>query len=231
MGKDVYFNTPSGDFEILLSEGEVRNCYFVQAYEAGEEVSVNFKITLAEDSHLNLVVISLSGRSIINNITAEISGTHSECNLSGMYLVDGSRLVENNIILNHSVAESSSNQLFKGIIDEKGVSKFYGLIKVAPDSQKIEAYQANHNLLMSDDAKVYTKPQLEIYADDVKCSHGATIGKLDEDQAFYLRSRGISDAESTALLQNAFVAEVIEKISDSELREKIYSLVREKLTR
>jgi len=224
-GEEIIVNPHSGDFDICLKRGQVKNFYFIQAYDKGEEISINFKITLEEDSHLNLVIMTLTGKKIINNYSASLVGNHSECNLSGLYLVDGGQLVENNILLNHEVAECNSNQLFKGIIDGDGVSKFYGLIKVEPDSQKIEAYQANHNLLMSDSAKAFTKPQLEIYADDVKCSHGATIGKLNEDEAFYLRSRGISETESTTLLQIAFVSEVIDKISSPDLREKCRELV------
>lgn len=229
-GENICINPSSGLISVNLKAGEVKNCYFIQAYDTDEEVSIDFRITLEEDSHLNLVIITLTGKKIINNYSASLIGRHSECNLAGLYLVNGGQLVENNISLNHQVAECNSNQLFKGIIDGNGVAKFYGLIKVEPDSQKIEAYQANHNLLMSNDAKAYTKPQLEIYADDVKCSHGATIGFLNEDEAFYLRSRGISATESTTLLQIAFVSEVIDKIADPALREQCRTLIERRLS-
>ena len=228
-GDNVFLNIPSGEFVINLKQGEVRNCYIIQAYGENETVAVDYKISLAEDSHLNLVVTSVFGKSITNNFEVVLAGEHSECNLSGLYLIDGNQFVENNIILNHDAAKCNSNQLFKGIVDQNGISKFYGLIKVAPDSQKTEAYQANHNLLMSDDAKAFTKPQLEIYADDVKCSHGATIGKLDEEEAFYLRSRGITEGESATLLQIAFISEVIEKIPDKSLQEEIRQIVENRL--
>jgi len=228
-GEGICINPSSGVVEICLKAGDVKNHYFIQAYQKNEEVAIDFNITLEEDSHLNLVILSLTGKKIVNNYSVSLIGKHSECNLSGLYLVDSGQLVENNILLNHQEAECNSNQLFKGIIDGDGVAKFYGLIKVEPDSQKIEAYQANHNLLMSNDAKAVTKPQLEIYADDVKCSHGATVGFLNEDEAFYLRSRGISETESTSLLQIAFVSEVLDKISDQKLKEKCISLIETRL--
>ena len=133
------------------------------------------------------------------------------------------------ILLTHQVPHCHSNQVFKGILDNNGVAHFDGLIKVVPDAQKTEAYQANHNLLVSPTARAYTRPQLEIYADDVKCSHGATIGRLNPDELFYMRTRGIPVAEARLLQQVAFTNEVVEKISSPELRERMQVLVEKRL--
>ena len=120
--------------------------------------------------------------------------------------------------MHHKVPHCNSRQLFKGIAGGKSKVDFYGKIIVAQDAQKTEAYQENHNLLLSDDAKVDTKPQLEIYADDVKCSHGATIGRLNEEEQFYMRSRGISLEDATVLQMISFIAPVLENIQSEEER-------------
>ena len=127
------------------------------------------------------------------------------------------------------IGSQIKNQMFKGILDDEGVTKFYGGIVVAQDAQHTEAFQANHNLLISDTAKAYSKPQLEIYADDVKCSHGATVGRLNEDELFYMRSRGIPVEEAKLLQQKAFAFEVLQHITSEELRARMDSLVEKRL--
>ncbi len=188
-----------------------------------------FNISLSEGASLNLVVITLNGGKVVNRINSALNGKHADCRLSGLYLTGGSQKADTSVELTHSVPDCSSNQLFKGILDQEGRTSFYGLIRVVPDAQRTEAYQANHNLLLSDSARAITQPQLEIYADDVKCSHGATVGKLREDELFYMRTRGIPDSEARILQQMAFAYEVLERIYSPELRDRLLSLVERRL--
>ncbi|HLW08061.1 MAG TPA: SufD family Fe-S cluster assembly protein, partial [Marinilabiliaceae bacterium] len=160
-----------------------------------------------------------------NNITVRMGGEKSECHVSGLYLIDKNQHVDNFLTIDHAVPDCESNELFKGVMDDRSVGTFTGRIIVRPDAQRTNAYQSNNNLLLTDGAKANSRPQLEIYADDVKCSHGATVGQLDEDALFYLRSRGIGVEEATILLMYAFAYEVIDKISEPELKERIITLV------
>ena len=192
---------------------------------AGCEGEAEFEITLAEGASLRMVFLSLDGKTIRNRIHVSLEGRHAECDLSGLYLPREAQEMGFDIRMDHLVPDCRSTQLFKSIVDDGAVARFFGLIKVVPDAQKTEAYQANHNLLLSESARAYTKPQLEIYADDVKCSHGATVGRLNEDELFYMRSRGISLPEARLLQQMAFTGEVLEKISSLPLRETMLERV------
>lgn len=188
-----------------------------------------YNITLSRGASLNIVFLAINGGVLSNDINVTLEGDHADANLSGLYLTDGEQVSDYRLNVEHSVGECRSTQLFKGIIGGKGTSHFDGLIKVVPDAQKTEAYQANHNLLVSDWARAFSKPQLEIYADDVKCSHGATVGRLNEDELFYMRTRGIPFDEALILQQTAFASEVIDKISTQELREIMTAFVEKRL--
>ena len=214
---------------VKVDAGAVLDLVFMQN-EHNKAVH-NTKIVLDQkrDSRLNVSIISLHGGVIGNKITADLAEEHAECMLSGLYLVDRSQRYSTDVFLRHSVPNCTSDQIFKGIIDDKAVVDFSGLIYVAQDAQKTSAMQANHNLVISDDARINTKPHLEIYADDVKCSHGATIGRMDEDSLFYLRSRGIDKKEATILQQLAFVHEVLERVKNPALIERLSSLVERRL--
>ena len=187
------------------------------------------EISLGEGATLNMVFMILHGGSIGNNINIALNGRHAGCDISGLYLVDGSQKVDNRVMLLHNVPECKSTQLFKGIIDDSGKAVFKGLIKVLRDAQKTEAYQENHHLILTDEAKGLSEPQLEIYADDVRCSHGATNGRLDSDALFYMRSRGIPEKEAGLLQQLAFTSGVLEKIHAPELRERMAAMVEQRL--
>jgi Fe-S cluster assembly protein SufD len=147
----------------------------------------------------------------------------------GLFLVDSKQHADNYTYINHLVPDCTSSQLYKGILDEEATGAFNGKIHVWPDAQHTKAYQKNNNLLLTDTARMHTKPQLEIYADDVKCSHGATVGQLDPDAMFYLRSRGIPFDESRHLLMYAFADEVLKEIRLPALRERITHLVDKRL--
>lgn len=160
-----------------------------------------------------------------NNIFSRLGGPHAENHISGLYVIDKNQHVDNFSFINHAVPDCESNELFKGVMDDASTGAFTGRILVAPDAQRTSAYQSNNNLLLTENAKMNTRPQLEIYADDVKCSHGATVGQLDEHAMFYLRARGISKEEANILLMYAFAYEVIEKIQVPALKEQIRELV------
>lgn len=215
--------------EINLEEGSTAEFYILQNEHNKAEHRTAYKIRQAAGSNLKMVFISLHGGVIANDIHIDLCGERADCDISGLYLTDSKQLMDNTIDLNHLVGKCHSNQLFKGILDDEGVTRFAGRINVAPDAQKTEAYQANHNLLISDSARAYTKPQLEIYADDVKCSHGATVGRLNEDELFYMRTRGIPASEAKLLQQMAFAYEVLGRIGNNELRERMQSLVEKRL--
>lgn len=182
-------------------------------------------VVLEKDSVLNLVYIVMPGAGADIRLTADLNGEGAGLTVSGIYLCDGEDRLPVMMDVRHNVPHCSSRQLFKGLVSGKSKADFYGKITVAPDAQKTEAYQENHTIILSDDARVGTKPQLEIYADDVKCSHGATVGRLNEEEQFYMRSRGIPEDEAKVLQMLSFLAPVLDFIDDSHLREDITARV------
>ena len=177
--------------------------------------------TVQKDSKLSIHTISTEGNLIRNNINVSLAGEGSECYLNGLFLGSGNQHIDNHTLVNHDVPNCYSNELYKGILTDKAKGVFNGKVIVKQDAQKTNAFQYNGNLLLSDEAQIYSKPELEIYADDVKCSHGSTTGQLNKEALFYLESRGISKEGAKHLLVYAFAQDVLEKISLPELREKI----------
>jgi Fe-S cluster assembly protein SufD len=164
-----------------------------------------------------------------NNIRAKLAGEGLECILNGLYLTRGEQLADHHMVVEHAQPHCASHEYFNGILDDKSKGVFHGRILVQPLAQKTDAKQTNKNLLLSDDATADTKPQLEIYADDVKCTHGATIGQLDEESIFYLRTRGIGPETARRMLIHAFAGEIIERIKHEPAREELDKLVWERL--
>lgn len=191
--------------------------------------NTSFKINLGKGSILNLHLITLHGGELSNNVEVKLNGKNGECYVNGLYLADGTQRINTHVNVWHNVPECKSSQLFKGVLEGDSVTMFTGNIYVAKDAQKTEAYQANNNLLTSSTAKAYTQPHLEIYADDVKCSHGATVGSLNADELFYMRQRGIALSEAKLLQQQAFAYAVLEKIPNLQLRERLQSMVESRL--
>jgi Fe-S cluster assembly protein SufD len=173
--------------------------------------------------------MTLHGGLIRNSTYHYLGGEYAETNSCGLYLTDKWQHVDNYVNVDHAFPNCTSNQLFKGVLDDMSTAAFNGRILVRPDAQKTLAYQKNNNILLTDDAKMDTKPQLEIYADDVKCSHGATVGQLDEDALFYLQSRGINKREARLMLMFGFAHEVIQNIKVEPLRERMDNLVMQRL--
>jgi Fe-S cluster assembly protein SufD len=169
--------------------------------------------------------ITLHGGFIRNNFFVELAGEQAENQTLGLFLADKKQQVSNFTLVDHQVPKCTSHQRFKGVIDDQANGSFIGKILVRRDAQETLAYQATKNLLLTDQASMKTKPQLEIYADDVKCSHGATVGQLDENAMFYLRSRGISYPEARLLMMYGFAHEIIDKITILPLRERIDHMV------
>lgn len=181
------------------------------------------------NSVLNTGTISLHSGMVRNNLKIAFNGDHSEANAYGISLTDKKQHVDNFILIEHAHPNCTSNQIFKNILDDESTGAFSGRIHVARDAQQTNAFQRNNNVLLSDKARMQTKPQLIIDADDVKCSHGATVGQIDEEALFFLRSRGIGEKEARTMLMNAFAHEVIQKITIEPLRERINELIDKRL--
>jgi Fe-S cluster assembly protein SufD len=173
--------------------------------------------------HSNVVLHSIATGAKLsrNNIRATLAGEGLECILNGLYLTGGSQLADHHMVVEHAQPNCRSHEYFNGILDGRSKGVFHGRILVRPAGQKTDAKQTNKNLLLSDEATVDTKPQLEIYADDVKCTHGATIGQLNEESIFYLRSRGIGAERARRMLIHAFAAEILERIRHAPAREEL----------
>jgi Fe-S cluster assembly protein SufD len=173
--------------------------------------------------------VTLGGALVRNDVNAVLDAEGINCTLNGLYLVDGRRLVDNHTTIDHAKPHCESHELYKGILDDQGRGVFNGKIFVRPDAQKTDAKQTNQVVLLSDNATINTKPQLEIFADDVKCTHGATVGQLAADQLFYLRARGIGEAQARAILLHAFASDIVERIQVEPLRNHLEQILLERL--
>ena len=181
------------------------------------------EISLTAGQRSDIVLVVFPGVSCDIKLDVHLVGEGAEANIYGAYVCGGEEKGKIAVDMYHEVPHCNSRQLFKGIAGGSSKVDFYGKIIVAKDAQRTEAYQENHNILLTEGAKVDTKPQLEIYADDVKCSHGATIGRLNEEEQFYMRSRGISLEDAKVLQMISFIAPVLENIHDAKEREDISS--------
>jgi Fe-S cluster assembly protein SufD len=189
----------------------------------------NTTITQQSNSIVDAVTISLNGDLIRNNLNFILADEYIESNFSSLYLLNGKTHVDNHTVADHQFPNCNSNELYKGIMDDRSRGVFNGKIFVRKDAQKTNAFQANNNILLSDNAIINTKPQLEIWADDVKCSHGCTIGQLDKEALFYLKSRGIGETKAKALLLESFAQEVVNKISFEPVKSYVKELIAERL--
>jgi len=210
--------------EKFVGENAKLNCTLFQNEGAlGYSVNTN-QVSVKRSGHYDNTTITLSGQVVRNNHNVALTGENSEAHLNGLFSSKGTQLVDNHTLMDHQVPHCESNELYKGVINDKSTGVFNGKIFVRKDAQKTNAYQSSKNILLSDDATINTKPQLEIYADDVKCSHGTSTGKIDESAMFYLNARGIGKESARKLLLGSFALEVINKIEVDSLREKITQL-------
>jgi Fe-S cluster assembly protein SufD len=175
----------------------------------------------AADSRYRSTVVTLGGALLRFDVRCLLQGKGAECQLDGVYLVEGEDHVDHHTLVEHQASHCRSGQTYRGIVSGKGTAVFDGIVKVHRDAQKTEAHQENRNLLLSDTATVHTKPHLEIDADDVICSHGATVGSLDEDQLFYLRVRGIPEDLAHAMLTYAFLESIVDRVSHEPTRARM----------
>ena len=215
--------------EIYAGKDSVSKLYKLQLEDSAASLVDTTQVFQEGKSTFTCTTITLSGNMVRNNLNLVLNGEYCEGNMNGLYMLKGNTLVDNHSSVDHAFPNSLSNEMYKGILDDKSTGVFNGKIFVYEDAQKTDAKQTNQALLLSPTATINTKPQLEIFADDVKCTHGATIGQLRGDAMFYLRSRGIPEVEARALLVYAFAAEVIEKISIEPLRAELKRQMFEKL--
>lgn len=215
--------------EIFVDQNATVDHYKMQNNDNLSAMINNLSFHQLDNSKVSSNIVTLNGGFIRNNVTIAINGEHCESNLNGLYLVDGKQHIDNHTFIDHIKPNSTSNELFKGIVDNQGKAVFNGSITVRKDAQKTAAFQTNRNILLSDEATINSKPNLQIYADDVKCSHGATVGQLDAEAIFYLRARGISEQNARMLMMNAFGEEVAAKIEIEPLRERVCHLIEKRL--
>ena len=207
--------------EIVVEENAIVDHYKIQDEKGFGYLLSTTQAIQKKESVFSTNTFTLSGSLVRNNLTIVLDGEYIESHLNGLYLTNGNQVVDNHTLVDHQKPNCNSNELYKGIIEDKSSATFNGKIYVRKDAQKTNAFQSNKNILLSDDGTINTKPQLEIYADDVKCSHGTSTGKLDADKIFYLRARGLSEASAKKLLMHAFASEVVDTIKIAALREYV----------
>jgi len=235
--KLVEFHHHFGDDEIftnMVSEYAISKDSIVDYYKVQDDNPLNYQVNTTvfhqEDrSVINTYAFSLGGKMVRNNLNISLDAKHAESNMYGLYALNKSSHVDNHTTVDHRQPDSFSNELYKGILNDQSTGVFNGKIYVQQIAQKTNAFQSNKNILLSDDATINTKPQLEIWADDVKCSHGCTTGQMDDEALFYLRSRGLDLESARAFLLFAFAEDVMEKVKIPELREYLENSISKRL--
>lgn len=223
----------SNAFVNFTSEIHVRENAHLTVDKIQNETTGNYHISTDavsqdKDSTFTINTMTLNGGFVRNNLNISVIGENCTTNLNGTYLLKEKQHVDNHTVVDHRVPNCQSNELYKGVMDDNSTAVFNGKVFVQKDAQKINAFQSNRNVLLSNNATANSKPELEIYADDVKCSHGSTTGQLDDDAIFYLQARGISKRAATQLLVSAFIAEVIEKIENTEVKQFVFDRLKER---
>jgi Fe-S cluster assembly protein SufD len=218
-----YFTCPVT--EIVADENAVIDHYKIQREQLQAFHLATMQVQLGRNSIFSSLSIALGGALARTDLSASLDAEGIDCTLNGLYLVKGNQRVDHHIHVDHRQPHGTSHQLFKGLLDGTSQATFSGKVYVHPKAQKTDAQQSNRNLLLSDDALVHTNPQLEIFADDVKCSHGATVGQLDKEAIFYLRSRGLDEVAARRLLTYGFASDVLEQIKISALRNDLERLL------
>lgn len=218
---------PRGPQVLEVSAGErFRRLFILDSSCPGLPFS---SIVAREGADVDICILVMPGTDVEVPLYVDLAGEGAKVSLSGAWLCGAREKVSFTVVLRHRVGNCCSEQLFNGLAGGNSRTAFHGRILVAPDAQQTKAFQTNHNILLSDSAKVQTKPQLEIYADDVQCSHGATVGSLNPDEQFYMRSRGIPEAEAKILQMVSFLAPVLAHVEDPLLREELLDRMQENL--
>lgn len=215
--------------EAMVDENAGLKWYSIQN-DSGNRFQFDYKqFQQASSSRVNCYTFTLDGKLVRNNLNLSLDGQGIDSHMFGLYLIGKDMIADNHTVVDHRQPNSFSNELYKGIIEDSAKGVFNGKIYVRPNAQKTNAFQANRNILLTDKATINTKPQLEIWADDVKCSHGCTSGQLDEEAMFYLQARGISKDTARAMMLYAFAGELLETMKDDSLKTYIDSLLSERL--
>ncbi len=215
--------------EVYLGPNAHMEYYQVQNQHLGASQINSLFVSQQRHAVFDSNLVTLYGGVIRNNLYVALNEEGGECHLYGLYIQDKKQVVDNYSYIDHIAPRCVSNEHFKGVLDDAAMANFCGCIRVRPDAQKTEAYQANHNLLLTDTTRVNAKPQLIIDADDVKCSHGATVGQIDEEAMFYLRSRGISLEEARMMMMFGFAHDIIQRVKLEPLRVKLDDLIDKRL--
>lgn len=219
VGEGPYLTSPVT--EIVVEDNATVDHYKLQRESSDAFHMATFQIQLGRDGNFSSHSISWGGGLVRNDVNAVLDGEGSEATLNGLYMVEGNQLVDNHMRVDHAQAHCDSHELYKGILEGKSRAVFNGRIYVHEGAQKTDAKQTNRNLLISRDAVCNSNPQLEIFADDVKCTHGSTVGQLDDLAVFYLRSRGIGEEAARSLLTYAFAADIVERIKVQPVRQDL----------
>jgi len=237
--QDNVLSVEAGTTLSLVADGDVSQSLEVVVVEQGARLdlvilhssscSVQHSITLKQNSVLNLFYLMLGGDEVAQNLRVDLQGENAECNIFDFSAASQSQKFKTTFLVQHFVPNCRSTQLFKQVAAGNASVDFGGRVYVGKEAQRTDAQQTCCTLLLSETAHAYAQPQLEIYADDVKCSHGSTVGQLDAEALFYLRSRGIGLAEAQQLLLLGFADEVVQKIPPVEIRERVGELVAERL--
>jgi Fe-S cluster assembly protein SufD len=214
--------------DILLAESAKLSHYRLQ-FEGPSFHLGAVRARIAREARFTSHNVVTGGALTRNDITAFLDGEGAHCTLNGLMLLRGTQHVDNFTKLEHRMPRCESHELYKGVLDDRAAGVFTGRIHVHEDAQKTDAYQASANLLLTDTATMDAQPQLEIYADDVKCSHGSTVGQLDKDALFYLRTRGLDEAAARHVLVRAFAGDVADRLEIAAVRERVDAILSERL--
>ena len=224
-GKENFINSVS---EIVVGENaQLEYNKFQDKEEENYSISTEYVYQNA-NSHFTINTATYNGALVRNNLTIEVDAENCETNLSGLYLGKNTDHIDNHTIVDHKKPNCNSNEVYRGVLDDNATGVFNGKVFVRQHAQKTNAFQKNNNILLSDNAVINSKPELEIYADDVKCSHGSTTGQIDEEAVFYLQSRGVSRKSAINLMINAFAKDTLEKVSIDALHNYINSKIEER---
>tara|TARA_B100001123_G_scaffold106976_1_gene124522 strand:- start:1122 stop:2342 length:1221 start_codon:yes stop_codon:yes gene_type:complete len=211
--------------EFILKDGANIEHIIVDDFAEETYHIANVCAKQSKDSNFTSHNFSVGKKFARRDFNIELDESGANCNLFGLYFVDKENHIDHHTTIEHKDSHCNSNENYKGILSGKSTGVFNGRIHVHPDAQKTDAIQNNKNLLLSDDSIIHTKPELEIYADDVKCTHGATVGQLDEKALFYLRTRGLSREKSQRLLMRAYVGEIVDEISNERIRNELMEMI------
>jgi Fe-S cluster assembly protein SufD len=226
LGDEVHFT--NAVTELILAEGARLEHCKIQAENLNAYHVATIHSHQKRNSNLLTHSISLGAAIARNDVIPVLDAEGCECTMNGLYISHGTQLVDHHTTIHHAKPNCNSHEFYHGILDGKSQGVFNGKIFVRPDAQKTDAKQTNRNLLLSDEATINTKPQLEIFADDVKCTHGATVGQLEDEHIFYLRARGIGLEQARRMLVHAFASDIVNRISIEAIRNELDELFYER---